>query len=247
VKNQYVGDINDFRKYGLLRTLSREGEIRTGVCWMLTPDDTRNDGQFISYLGTPRAWQAYDPVLFDHLAACVREPEGRNIGCIEEGGILPNTLFHSEILRDSLVERRRYFAEMHARFADRDLVFFDPDNGLEIKSCLTGRKNSGKFLYWSELVDTYAAGSSVLVYQHFIRENRDRFIMRIASEILQRTGAPAVLAFRTPHVVFLLAMQSVHRAHLERQAAQVAQVWQEQIQLTEHRAAQQVVAADVAR
>jgi hypothetical protein len=239
VKNQYVGDINDFRKYGLLRTLSSEGAIRTGVCWMLTPDDARNDGKFISYLGTPQTWRAYDPVLFDRLSACVSEPEGRNLGCIEKAGILPNALFHSDVLRDGVSERRRYFAEVHARFADQDLVFFDPDNGLEIKSSPIGRKNSRKFLYWSELVDTYAAGHSVLVYQHFIREQRDRFITRIASEILQRTGAPALLAFRTPHVVFLLAMQSKHREHFNRQAAQVAQVWCEQIQFTEHLAAQQ--------
>jgi hypothetical protein len=39
MKNQYFGDINDYRKYGLLRILSDEGSMRTGVCWMLTRDD----------------------------------------------------------------------------------------------------------------------------------------------------------------------------------------------------------------
>ena len=46
MKNQYFGDINDYRKYGLIRILSNSGIIRTGICWMLTPDDTRTDGKF---------------------------------------------------------------------------------------------------------------------------------------------------------------------------------------------------------
>ena len=39
MKNQYFGDINDYRKYGLLRILTNGGEIKTAVCWMLTTDD----------------------------------------------------------------------------------------------------------------------------------------------------------------------------------------------------------------
>lgn len=39
MKHQYIGDINDYRKYALLRTLSADGVNRIGVCWMLTPDD----------------------------------------------------------------------------------------------------------------------------------------------------------------------------------------------------------------
>jgi len=39
MKNQYFGDINDYRKYGLLRGLSNKGEISTLVCWMLTENE----------------------------------------------------------------------------------------------------------------------------------------------------------------------------------------------------------------
>jgi hypothetical protein len=50
VKNQYFGDINDYRKYALLRALTNCGGIRTTICWMLTPDDGRGDGGFMDYL-----------------------------------------------------------------------------------------------------------------------------------------------------------------------------------------------------
>lgn len=34
VKHQYVGDINDYRKYALLRALSAGGANRAGECWI---------------------------------------------------------------------------------------------------------------------------------------------------------------------------------------------------------------------
>jgi hypothetical protein len=45
MKNQYVADVNDFRKYGLIRGLAEGNDLRTAVCWMLTPDDWRADGR----------------------------------------------------------------------------------------------------------------------------------------------------------------------------------------------------------
>ena len=38
MKNQYVGDIGDYGKYGLLRFLSNRG-IKIGINWYLTKDD----------------------------------------------------------------------------------------------------------------------------------------------------------------------------------------------------------------
>jgi hypothetical protein len=60
VKNQYFGDVNDYRKYGLLRTLSGNGQYRIGVCWMLTADDGRTDGRFTGYLAVQQRWRQYD-------------------------------------------------------------------------------------------------------------------------------------------------------------------------------------------
>jgi hypothetical protein len=47
VKNQCFRDINDYRKYGLLRVLTNRGGARTAVCWMFTPDDGRGDGRVV--------------------------------------------------------------------------------------------------------------------------------------------------------------------------------------------------------
>ena len=42
MKNQYFGDINDYRKYGLLRLIAKKTGLKIGICWMLTPDDGLN-------------------------------------------------------------------------------------------------------------------------------------------------------------------------------------------------------------
>ena len=49
MKNQYVGDIGDYGKYGLLRFLANRG-IKIGVNWYLTDDDGSSDGKFTKYL-----------------------------------------------------------------------------------------------------------------------------------------------------------------------------------------------------
>jgi len=33
MKNQYIADINVYRKYGLIRAISDSGNIRVGVFW----------------------------------------------------------------------------------------------------------------------------------------------------------------------------------------------------------------------
>ena len=49
MKNQYLGDIGDYGKYGLLRFLASKG-IQIGVNWYLTKNDNSNDGKFKKYL-----------------------------------------------------------------------------------------------------------------------------------------------------------------------------------------------------
>ncbi len=50
IQDRYSGDIGDYGKLGLLRSLSRTG-LRIGVNWYLTPDEDHNgDGRHTDYL-----------------------------------------------------------------------------------------------------------------------------------------------------------------------------------------------------
>jgi hypothetical protein len=225
MKHQYFGDINDYRKYGLLLGLSGRGVLRTGVCWMLTGPDGRSDGAAVSYLEDRQSFRHLAPDLFDFLYECIHIRLKRHTTLLEASGYLPSTRFFSRPMADDECARKAYFAKMLRHFTGVDLVFFDPDNGFEISSRPIGRTGASKYLYWTELCRTYEAGHSVLVYQHFPRENRPIFIRRIASKLIEQTGTDGVFSFRTPRVVFFLAAQQRHLEHFSVCAEAVAERW----------------------
>ncbi|MDQ2773687.1 MAG: hypothetical protein M3Y57_01985 [Acidobacteriota bacterium] len=236
MKDQYFGDVNDFRKYGLLRSLVIPDRLRLGVCWMLTESDGKNDGSFLSYLWKPRIYRHSDPDLFDWMLQTIGLEKDCRTARIEESGLLSSaSLFQSSILTDCKSERRQHFTDSTTQFGCCDIVFFDPDTGLETKSILRGCKDSRKYLYWDEVNNTFSAGSSVLIYQHFIRENREEYTVRMAQRLREQTSAATVFSFTTPHVLFLLASQPSHAVAFRRQLAAIRSIWNpKQIRASEH-------------
>ena len=234
MKNQYFGDINDYRKYGLLRLLTRGGEINTTVCWMLTPNDGRGDGSRIGYLSQPEEWRDLDPQLFDHLEETVLRRGLRNVSEIENSTVLPSCSFFSKLVPDDRGARAVYHEGAIDSARGCELVFFDPDNGIEVQSKPCGRKDSSKYLYWCEIEDFWKAGHSLLIYQHFPHVERNPFIEAKARELICRTGALEVISFRTSHVVFLLVPHEERLDFFRGRSGVVEEVWGQQIQVAYH-------------
>ncbi|MGC1377315.1 MAG: hypothetical protein WA821_13880 [Anaerolineales bacterium] len=230
MKNQYFGDVNDYRKYGLLRTLANNGQHKIGLCWMLTADDGRNDGNSIRYLNDPQRWRQYDPPLFDLLKKSVIADGSRSIASVENEKVLPGAKFHSEVLTDSLSQRTAYFKGMREKLATCELIFFDPDNGIETKSTMKGRRNSAKYVYWDEIGETFQAGHSILLYQQFRREERTAFIQRAVAEFQARLSPSKTYWFRTPQVVYFLGVQEKHAEYLASRVKLISEQWGSQIQ-----------------
>jgi len=229
MKNQYFGDINDYRKYGLLRSITEASHLRLLVAWMLTPDDGSTDGGFTAYLDDPKQWVKYDPELFHKLHDILKNQQQRKVSLIENTELLPTTQYFSEYVPDSSLERNTWFGSL-AEHAERiELVFLDPDNGIEIKSRPYGRKNSSKYVYWREIKALWESGKSLLIYQHFIREKRFNFIQRMLKELQAVTPGSLVEAFSTPHVVFLMALQPSHQKHHTNIVNTVQKRWESQI------------------
>ena len=225
MKNQYVGDINDYRKYGLLRILTGFGAIPAAVCWMLTDDDDRPDGRKLGYLQEPEKWRGYDPDLYGGLQRLVNGRK-RSIAAVENASVLPGAVFHSELLVDDKEQRRRYFENLAGALnAEIPLVFFDPDNGLEITSVRRGNKESCRYLYLDEVAHVYTQGRSVLVYQHFPRRKRQAYIAERAAQLRDACGAPCVMSFTAGNVVFLLVARESHAADFETASERLLGMW----------------------
>jgi hypothetical protein len=229
MKNQYFGDINDYRKYGLLRSIVSCSSLRLLVAWMLTPADGRMDGKFTSYLKDASRWSHYDPTLFLGLKTLLDSACDRGVNLIEQTKLLGKAGYFSAIVPDKAIDRVHWFESLHKAVASYDLVFLDPDNGLEVKSTPYGGKNSAKFLYWREVEALWRSGKSVLIYQHFIREKRIPFIQRMIESLASRTPSSMVEAFITPQVVFLMALQPNHQALLPEVVEYLHKRWPEQI------------------
>ncbi len=234
MKNQYFGDINDFKKYGLLRILGGNGEIETAVCWVLTEDDSGSDGRRIGYLEQPEIWQKYDPILYEHLRENVLNKGIRDVDVIERGNILNNCRFYSEIISDDSRMRDQYFDKFFEFAEGADLVFFDPDNGLEVKSVPRGKKKSSKYIYWSEIEASYKSGHSILLYQHFPRKPRESFIRSLVQQFKALDGIRTVISYCTFHVAFLLIPQPHHEDIFVENTARISENWGDVIRVKKH-------------
>lgn len=225
MKEQYVGDINDYRKYALLRALSSDGTNRIGVCWMLTPSDGSSDGNKLNYLEQPDRHRHFDAELFDILAHAASEPDRRRLQAIEASEAIPGAAYFNDLLPDGLAGRRRFIDECLADLSGTELVFFDPDNGMETK-LPKGRKNSSKYVYLDELASFYGIGKSLLIYQHFPRIKRQAFIASCADRLRQFAGDAALWAFTTAHVVFFLVVHPESPARLAVAAIEACRRWE---------------------
>lgn len=231
MKNQYFGDINDYKKYAILRALTANTGITCSICWMLTKDDGGTDGNFTRYLKNPNKWRSFDPDLFDWLAEHFKEEPIRQVSFVEQSNLLQKCNFYSRILQDSLTERRNYFNDLKSVTQSTDLIFFDPDNGIEVNSKPYGTKNSSKYLYWRELNEAFRDGASVLVYQHFPRISHETFISKTILEIKEKLIAQTVVALYTERVVYFLILQDRHHGLLSA-ANEVAVKWGKEIRLS---------------
>lgn len=229
MKDQYFGDINDYRKYGLLRSIISASGFRILVVWMLTPDDGSTDGKFISYLEHSDEWSRYDSTLFQRIKEIIASGRNRRVNSIESTGLLHKAEYFSLLVPDTAIGRGSWFNSVIHRAKYSDFVFLDPDNGMEVKSKAYGRKNSSKYLYWREVEAMWAIGKSLLIYQHFIREKRPNFIQRMLGTLRDATPGSFVEAFATPNVVFLMALQPGHHEFHKQIISSVQKNWEGQI------------------
>jgi hypothetical protein len=224
VKDQYVGDINDFFKYAFLRGVEGQLSAPLLVCWMATSDDGGTDGRKRAYLNERERYRAIDAALFDGLELLVATPL-LDIAAVEGSGLLSTASFFPQRLGDAKSARSQYFETLWAELVAGSIVFFDPDNGLEIRSTAKGRRASSKFLFLDEMETAGADSRSVVVYQHFGRVQRDPFARSQLKRIGDVLPHHDLLALVGSHIAFLVASSIPHTSGLECAAKDLCVRW----------------------
>lgn len=165
VQDRYAGDIGDFGKFALLRALA-PGR-RLGICWYRTDGsgESNNDGRHLAYLRRPDRFRQLDPECFDALGSFVEDFRAdrcrRAIESLEALALLPSdSLFHGKLCPGLPVARQDWAARMVKSMEGANLIFLDPDNGLE------GAALSPKSTAIADLVALRRSGRALLLYHH---------------------------------------------------------------------------------
>lgn len=234
MQDRWVGDIGDYAKFAILRALS-PGR-RLGVAWWLHPTyGPRGDGTHIGYLDAPQQWKHLDPVLFDVLRRIVGSGQ-RHISAIERENLIPGTAFFGEPVpiagpaSSRPVRRSEWLSRLDKSLRDSDLLFIDPDNGLEPARFDTRSARAGRSVSLDEMRALARPERTLIVYHHQTRRAGGHLEeLAYWADRLRRIGFERVDVLRarpfSVRAFFILGSDDVMR----HRAAELARRWANRI------------------
>ena len=258
MQDRYTGDIGDYGKYGLLRHLcglrdDNTEPLRLGVAWYrpepeTVKSDPPNDGKFIAFLrpDQKQRFRPCDPVLYDALHKIVVQCKDRRVEAVEDSGVLgADALFYDAYIpgpatqargEARAVPRRAWTKQALRATESCEIVFLDPDNGLEPPPAAIRHKAAVKHAYLEEIEPLVKRGQSVVIYHHLGRHgtHTDQ-IAHWLKRLRQQFNSPDIFALRyqprSPRAFFVLAQKHHTPILRERADALFASPWQEQFDL----------------
>ncbi|WP_400204255.1 hypothetical protein [Candidatus Methanomassiliicoccus intestinalis] len=185
MQNKYVGDVGDFGKYGMLRFLvSTCNNLKIGVNWYLVDDEDTTDGKHTSYLNKNKDLCNCDLELYYYLKSLI-EQKKRNIMHIENDDIIPGCIYFSDLLKyetnkitENQIMRELWFSRSLDKLQTANVIYVDPDNGLEVKSQNIHSSKGIKYVSYKEIYQYYKNGKSIIVYNHRDRKPEDIYKQR---------------------------------------------------------------------
>ena len=182
MRDNYAGDRSDCYKYGLLRQFCQAG-LQLGIVWYLFQDKepkAKGHGNDTGYQQKV-SYQQCDPQLVEALASILTlPPSERHVGQIRTSEIFPaNTVYFEEPLSFSQhqnfltrrLHRQAWFQRALTATQACDVVYLDPDTGLEAKSNLAYQSDEGpKYLAYDEVQAFTEREQTVVIYQNRHRQ-----------------------------------------------------------------------------
>ena len=266
MQDRYTGDVGDFGKYSLLRRLCalRDGDVeplKLGVVWYqpnpeLITSETAPDGKFIAYLcpkqkdvgeEQEREYRCCDPPLYDTLREIVKSTS-RCVEAVERANLLgTGTVFHRDRVPGPVqgargearaAKRQRWVDDALGATEGCDVVFLDPDNGLEPKAVPITRKMAPKYAYLEEVGKWLERCQSLMIYHHLGRnrphpDQIEGWIERLRGEF--KPHDIFALRFRrgTSRAFFVLATAEHGPSMQQRAEALIDSPWSKHFELHE--------------
>ena len=123
-----------------------------------------------------------DPALYDSLTEIIKAGK-RDVLSIKEFNVLPTqTVFYDTPLsyegmpnnspatrKDRISHRNSWSSKALDVTVGCDLIFVDPDNGLEVKTVKAHHKSGPKYTFFEELIPFVERGQSLVIYHHICR------------------------------------------------------------------------------
>lgn len=203
MQNKYVADIGDWGKYGMLNYIcnpsnSCSEKLLLGINWYLVKNEnSSHDGKFIEYLDKNnerniKEYRVCSEFLYDELRKIVLEGK-RSVNEVQNRTILPtDTIYYDDYLSfDNIsckdinyLERRKilrakWVSNGLEKLQHADILFFDPDNGIEVSSYKRTSTKGIKFVYYNEIIDYYNRGQSLIIYNHRDRSTDKIYLNKI--------------------------------------------------------------------
>jgi hypothetical protein len=197
MQDRYAGDVGDFLKLGLLRSVASHlgNTVRLGICWYLTPDESHNnDGRHISYLKSTSSHATSlrdcDSRLYDGLRRLIISGN-RTVVRLRRSASLPQgTLVYDRMLSPGLTSdsREEWHRNALAYLSKANLVFLDPDNGL---ADAPSARLAHKYVLSHEVRDYFLSGKIVIMYHHADRSagGANVQVQRLAHHLQEITGS----------------------------------------------------------
>ncbi len=212
MQERYLGDSHDFLKYALLRHLKQSLNVRIGVNWYLTDPELvdkpgNNDGEKRHHL-KQSDWRKIDPDLFEVIQR-FEVPAFRKLENIAAWNILPNDTAYYET-PVPVLDRAKWQQQSHQVLENSDLIFLDPDNGLEVKSMTV--RTAPKYALFREAADYVRAGKTVISIQ-FARQcdpvmKGKEIRKHLVEECHASDHLPIIRGRLAPNILFLAVAQS---------------------------------------
>jgi hypothetical protein len=218
MRDRWVGNIGDFCKLALLRHLMTGR--RLAICWYVTgrQNESAHQGKYFGYLHRPGEFRHLAPEIFDALKELMGDSrtEPRRINALEASGLLDEAVFHGREVPKRASLRKIWASELVESIGEANLVFLDPDNGIQ------GKRLTPKHVALSEIAALRRHDRTlVLVQRQSGRQSEARFL----AERMQSLGCHPIELIRFRLVSSRFYVVADHDDAMSERIASFARRW----------------------